>query len=86
MRLLKLMAYSALGYLAYEFCQGLLHGPASERSWNSRQTGSRDLRRALNENAGRMNVSGPGRGTTVEVDDSDGGHSNRIVGRGVVHT
>jgi hypothetical protein len=106
MRLVKLLAYCALGYVVYEFVQGMRHGSAeqwtrrpqggewpaeSSRSpWSSGSTGSAgsagsaaDLRRALNEDAGRMNVTGSGRGTTVSVEDAQGGRSNRLVGRGV---
>jgi hypothetical protein len=83
MRLLKLLSFFAAGYLIYEFAQGFLHGGQGMRS---QRAGSEDLHRALNRDPGRMNVSGPGRGTSVEVADAGGGRSNRIVGRGVVET
>jgi hypothetical protein len=86
MRLLKLLGFFALGYLVYEFAQGLLHGSEGSKSggWQSQRASNDDLHRALNRDPGRMNVSGPGRGTSVEVADAGGGRSNRIVGRGVV--
>lgn len=99
MRLLKLAAYLSLGYLAYEFYQGLMHdqkqGERSDQGnqqrgrsqgQNRESSSSRDLHRALNRDTGRMNVSGPGRGANETVVDSDGGRSNRVVGRGVVQS
>ncbi len=84
MRLMKLFAYCAFGYLVYEFWQGLMRGPA--RSPQASGTGSRDLRRALNQDPGRMNVTGPARGTTVSIEEPSGARANRVVGRGVVPT
>jgi hypothetical protein len=83
MRLLKLLGFFALGYLVYEFAQGLLH---NSQGRGSQRASGEDLHRALNRDPGRMNVSGPGRGTSVEVADSGGGRSNRVVGRGVVRS
>jgi hypothetical protein len=83
--MLKLLAYAALGYLAYEFYLGLVHGPSVGRSRSRRRNmGFRDLERALNEGAGRMNVTGAGRGTTVWTEDSSGTSATHVVGRGVV--
>jgi hypothetical protein len=83
MRLFKLLAVAALGYVIYEFFQGLMyHGEVS--SPRRRGASSRDLRRALNEDTGRMNVTGPGRGTSVRTEDSGGSSTRHVVGRGVV--
>ena len=88
MRLIKLAAYLSLMYLAYEFYNGLMQGQqqGSNEGSNKSSGGSRDLHRALNRDPGRMNVSGPGRGSVETVENSDGGRSNRIVGRGVVQS
>ncbi|HMB95432.1 MAG TPA: hypothetical protein VKK61_05285 [Tepidisphaeraceae bacterium] len=81
MKLLKLVIYAGFGYLVYELVQGWMHGSSI-----GREAESRDLHRALNEDAGRMNMTGPAVGMPVEVADSVGGHSQRRVGRGVVRT
>lgn len=78
MRLLKLFFYAAIGYFLYEYLlSGSRHRPA---------TRSRNLQRALNEDPGRMNVTGPARGTDVETEDTDGARSHYVVGRGVVRS
>jgi len=83
MRLIKLLAVFALGYLVYEFVQGMMHD-SDEVASRGREAGSRDLHRALNEDPGRMNMTAQGRGTTVSTQDSDGGSTRHLVGRGVV--
>jgi len=85
-RLLKLLAWVALGYVAYELYQGMNEGGAGGGGGGQRggRGRSRDLERALNEDTGRMNMTGPGRGTSVATEDFQGGRSNRLVGRGVV--
>ena len=83
MRLLKLLAYCALGYFIYELWQGM-----SERSSLAAGNGplaESDLDRALNEDVGRMqNMTGTGRGTLVETEDVQGMTVPHVVGRGVV--
>jgi hypothetical protein len=78
-RLLKLGFYCLIGYAIYELYQGFTEG--------GQQFGStrRDLDRALNsdEEGRAYNLSGPGIGQNVEVQDASGGRSNRVVGRGV---
>jgi hypothetical protein len=76
--MMKWLFFIAFGVVAYE----LIRAFAPE--WERMTSGSQDLRRALNEGPGRMNITGSGRGATVSVDDSDGGHTQRVVGRGVV--
>ena len=85
-RLLKLLAWIALGYVAYELYQGMNEGGGGGAGGPRRGGGrrSRDLEGALNEDSGRSNMTGPGRGTRVATEDSQGGRSNRLVGRGVV--
>ena len=81
MKLLKLIVYLGFGYLAYEFIQGLFHSSAMREAARSR-----DLHRALNEDPGRMNMTGAGQGMAVDVQDAAGGQGKRRVGRGVVRT
>jgi len=86
-RLLKLLAWAALGYVVYELYMGMSEGSSQGVGGGSRgrsRAGSRDLEYALNTDPGRMNMTGPGRGTTVSTEDFQGGRSNRVVGRGVV--
>ena len=81
MRLLKLLAYFALGYIVYEFYQGMTGG---QSNWMS-GGGDEDLDRALNEDQGRMmNMTGTGRGTTTSTQDASGASIPHLVGRGVV--
>jgi hypothetical protein len=83
-RLLKLGFYVLLGYVAYEFYQGMTQGGRGAIRRAGREFGS-DLEQALNEDQGRMaTLSGPGRGTSVSVEDSDGGSHRQKVGRGVI--
>jgi hypothetical protein len=83
-RLAKLGFYALLGYLAYEFYQGMAHGGGGAVRRAGRRFGS-DLEQALNEDQGRMaTLAGPGRGTTVSVEDSDGASHRQKVGRGVI--
>ena len=84
-RLMKLAFYALLGYAIYEFYQGMTHGGAGPVRRAGRKFGS-DLEQALNEDQGRMAaLSGPGRGTVVSVEDSDGASHRQKVGRGVIH-
>lgn len=83
MRLLKLMAYALLGYVIYELYRGMTEEPVTRASRRGERVGSKDLRRALNEDPGRMNITGPGRGTTVSTEDAVGASSPHVVGRGV---
>jgi hypothetical protein len=93
-RLLKLVAYGVLGYAVYELWQGMREGGQRTAAGRSRfgagartgAPGGRDLRRALNEDPGRMmNMTGTGRGTTVSTEESGSGQSvPHLVGRGVV--
>lgn len=81
MRMIKLAIYALLGYAIYEFAQGLMHGGSAGGSRRFRD----DLHEALNEDEGRRAaLTGPGRGTTVLVQDSDGGAHRQKVGRGVI--
>jgi hypothetical protein len=84
MRLFRWLAYCLLGYLAYEFYEGLLSEGASRRRGGSVR---RDLRRALDSNQGRLGtLTGPGVGELIATEDPDGASSRHLVGRGVVRT
>jgi hypothetical protein len=81
MRLLKMMVYAAVGYALYEFIKGMTENGGE--GWNE---GEYDLDRALNEDTGRsMNMTGPGRGTSVSTEDAAGTSVPHTVGRGVVN-
>jgi len=95
MRLIKLLAWMLLGYVVYEMWQGLREGSPTAMAGGGR-SGARssgrggsgrdesDLERALNEDTGRMmNMTGPGRGTTVTTEDASGTSVPHLVGRGV---
>ena len=86
--LFRLLAWVALGYVAYELYQGMSEGAGSQGGGGGGQRGRgrSDLGRALNEGTtGRMGtLTGPGRGTTVGTEDFQGGRSTHVVGRGVV--
>lgn len=69
---------SILGFVAF----GLIHWVIGLEP--RRPARKQALRRALNEDPGRMNVTGKGRGTLVEAEDPDGARSRHIVGRGVI--
>ena len=86
MRLIKLLAYALIGYVFYEMYQGMkmAGGRGAHTSGGEGRIGSRDLRRALNEDTGRMNVTGPARGTTVATEEASGASMPHVVGRGVV--
>lgn len=76
--LLKLAFYGLLGWVLYELYQGMQQG-STQRSGG----GSRSLRRALNEDQGRMAMSGEGRGTSVSTGEPNGMSMRHTVGRGV---
>lgn len=76
----RLMTCAVLTYLAYQLFE-LLAEESAGRVGGARR---RALKRALNEDEGRMNFTGPGRGTTVEAEDPDGARAIHAVGRGVV--
>jgi hypothetical protein len=77
-----LLAFGGLAYGLYRLLE------AESAVLERRRTGghSPDLRRALNENEGRMNETTAARGMAVDVEEPDGGHTRRVVGRGVIRT
>lgn len=85
LRLVKLAFYALLGYVAYEFYQGITQGGGGGAIRRAGRKFGSDLEQALNEDQGRMaTLTGPGRGTTVSVEDWDGASHRQKVGRGVV--
>jgi hypothetical protein len=87
MRLIKLFFYATMGYFIYQLFQGMRQPAAAGAGMSAggrERIGSRDLRRALNEDEGRMNVTGPARGTTISTEEPGGAQMRHVVGRGVV--
>ena len=87
-RLFKLAIYAVLGYVLYEFFQGMSAGQGSPSGGGGGNRGAgggmrRDLKRALNEGTGRMRMSGGGQGKKVGVEDKTGAARTETVGRGV---
>ena len=84
-RLMKLALYALIGYAIYEFYQGITQGGGDGTVRRAGRRFGSDLEQALNEDQGRMAaLSGPGRGTTISVEDSDGARHSQKVGRGVI--
>ena len=83
MRLLKLMAYALLGYVLYEFFRGLTSAEQAEAGIGG-QGGSREMKRGVESDAGRMNMTGPARGAQVQTEEPGGTSVPHTVGRGVV--
>ena len=79
MRLVKLLAYSLLGYVLYELYLGMTEGvraavPAAKPPAASNEKGR-----------GRRSKASAGSRKSAASEDSDGTGSNQTVGRGVVH-
>lgn len=90
LRLIKLAIYGLLGYAIYEFVRGVSQSKvatqaASTAGKRRQSSGSRDLNRALNEDPGRANMTGPARGERVMSQEPSGESAPHMVGRGVVH-
>jgi hypothetical protein len=78
-RLFKLAIFAVLGYVLYEFFQGLSAQPGSSGGSGGMR---RDLKKALNEGAGRTRMTGQGEGAEVSVEDQSGASRKTRVGRG----
>lgn len=90
LRLIKLAIYGLLGYAVYEFVRGIMQGPGDAQAAGAggqqgQGGGSRDLNRALDQDAGRSNMTGPARGERVMSQEPSGESVPHFVGRGVVH-
>jgi hypothetical protein len=84
-RFMKLALYVLMGYAIYEFYQGITQGGGGGSIRRAGRRFGSDLEEALNQDQGRMGVlTGPGRGMTTSIEDSDGGSRRATVGRGVV--
>jgi hypothetical protein len=81
MKFIKLLGFCTFGYLTYQLWQALCRESQLSRSPSGE---SGDLRRALNQDPGRMNPPDAARGMDVQTEDSDGAQSHYRVGRGVV--
>jgi hypothetical protein len=84
-KLLKLILVGLISYAAYEFIRGLMEGGdgGSGRD-QAGPSSSPQLGRALDTDAGRMNMTGPARGERVMTEGSTGESIPHVVGRGVV--
>ena len=84
-KLIKLAFYGLIGYALYEFIRGLMQGESAMQAVGIGQGGSRELNRALEGGASRMqNMTGPARGQTVTTDEPSGESVPHVVGRGVI--
>lgn len=87
-RLIKLAIYGLLGYAIYEFVRGMMQGQdiaqAMGMGGQQGRGGSRELNRALSEDPGRSNMTGPARGERVMSQEPSGESVPHMVGRGVV--
>jgi hypothetical protein len=81
MRIFKLFAMFAVGYLIYDVLSY-----ATELRSGGLRAGSRRMSDEMEEGQGRLaNFTGAGRGISELVEDSDGAQTRTLVGRGVVH-
>ena len=84
-RLFKLAIYAVLGYVLFEFFQGMSSGASSSGDGGQQQRRGgmrRDLKNALNQDTGRTRMTGRGRGTETTVEDESGASRTERVGRG----
>jgi hypothetical protein len=83
MRLIKLLAYSLLGYVLYELYLGMTEGAQAQSS------GSPPAQTRGNRSDSKRRTAGATTGApqarNVSVEDAGGGQAKRNVGRGVVH-
>jgi hypothetical protein len=83
-RLIKLAMYAFVGYSLYQLYQGIV---AQQEQGGGAALGSNRRESSTSAAGGRgQNLTGAGRGRTVETLDSDGGSVRHSVGRGVVST
>lgn len=81
-RLIKLAMFGLMGFALYEIYQGVMQGGTASKGSG---VGSRALRKALNEDTGRMNgPTNTGRGQVVSTGEASGTSMRHTVGRGVV--
>ena len=75
--MIRLFAIGLVGYMAYEFFQGMSQG-----SGNSRREQGSDVGHGVHPGIGSM--TGPGQGKRVQTEDAAGAGGSHVVGRGVV--
>lgn len=87
MRLIKLLAYSLLGYVLYELYLGITEGAEAGRSLQGRGSGGGQGRgqERTRRDAGATTGGSSAKGRQVRPEDAGGGQATRTVGRGVVH-
>jgi hypothetical protein len=80
MRLLKLIAYSLLGYVLYELFLGMTEGSESDSSGCCGESFGGSTRRDAGATTG-----GSGECRNVNTEDAGSGQASRAGGRGTVH-
>ncbi len=84
LKLLKLVFVGLVSYAAYEFIRGLTEGGDGGSDRGQAGPSSPQFGRALDTDAGRMNMTGPARGQRVQTEDFTGESVPHVVGRGVL--
>ena len=89
MRLIKLAAYSLLGYVLYELFVGITqeHDAIRERSGRGRygrQVRQQDQLQPQDLRTSQVNQSSPAGSVPIQTQDPTGATGTRYVGRGVV--
>ena len=83
-KLLKLALVGLISYAAYEFIRGLLSDDG-DGGLGTESGGPRSpLGKALSNDPGRSNMTGPARGQRVTTEEISGESVPHFVGRGVV--
>lgn len=96
-RMIRLLALGLVGYMVYEFVQGLSHGRFHTAARLAGGSG-RGANRSGDQNRGDMTdgnmsrgvrpgvgtMTGPGEGQRVQTEDASGTGGSHVVGRGVV--
>ena len=88
-RLIKLAIYAFVGYSLYQLYQGMMQQQQQQGGGGGAFAASRtqDYNAGLSdETRTGQNLTGAGRGQTVETLDNDGGSVRHNVGRGVIST
>jgi hypothetical protein len=79
-RLIKWTAYVLIGYMIYEFFQGMCSGRGTGA--RRRAQSAADAERTVVRGVGSM--TGPRKGKRVQTESPDGAAVTHVVGRGVV--
>jgi hypothetical protein len=85
MRLVKLAAYSLLGFVIYEFIVGMQEAGTGRQHRGQSHQPQRGGRRRAGNAEGAKAMTGKGQGKRVEVTGAGGTVEHERVGRGVIH-